>query len=59
MDDIFDNWTIQVHKGVVELCLLLALAEGGSTIGMHWCCALVPRPDSRWRKGPYIRCFPN
>lgn len=28
MDDFFDNWTVQVRKGVLELCLLSALEEG-------------------------------
>jgi len=27
MDDFFDNWTVQVRKGVLELCILNALAE--------------------------------
>jgi len=26
MADIFDNWTVQVRKGVLELCVLNALA---------------------------------
>ena len=25
MDDFFDNWTVQVKKGVLELCILNAL----------------------------------
>ncbi len=37
-DDFFDNWTIQVRKGVLELCLLSAL-EGGE----HYGYALVKR----------------
>lgn len=28
MDDFFDNWTVQVRKGVLELCLLSALEAG-------------------------------
>lgn len=28
MDDFFDNWTVQVRKGVLELCLLSALESG-------------------------------
>ncbi|MDB6133389.1 MAG: PadR family transcriptional regulator [Verrucomicrobiales bacterium] len=28
MDDFFDNWTVQVRKGVLELCLLSALETG-------------------------------
>lgn len=28
MDDFFDNWTVQVRKGVLELCLLSALDAG-------------------------------
>jgi PadR family transcriptional regulator PadR len=27
MDDFFDNWTVQVRKGLLELCILNALAE--------------------------------
>ena len=27
MDDFFDNWTVQVRKGVLELCILNALAS--------------------------------
>ena len=27
MNDFFDNWTVQVRKGVLELCILHALAE--------------------------------
>lgn len=27
MDDFFDNWTVQVRKGVLELCILNALSE--------------------------------
>ena len=26
MDDFFDNWTVQVKKGVLELCILNTLA---------------------------------
>ena len=26
MNDFFDNWTVQVRKGVLELCILNALA---------------------------------
>ena len=27
MDDFFDNWTVQVRKGGLEVCILNALAE--------------------------------
>lgn len=27
MNDYFDNWTVQVRKGLLELCILSALAE--------------------------------
>ena len=27
MNDFFDNWTVQVRKGVLELCILNALSE--------------------------------
>jgi PadR family transcriptional regulator PadR len=28
MEDLFDNWTVQVRKGVLELCILAALRDG-------------------------------
>lgn len=28
MDDFFDNWTIQVRKGLLEFCILAALHKG-------------------------------
>ena len=27
MDDFFDNWTVQVRKGLLELCILNALSD--------------------------------
>lgn len=27
VDDFFDNWTVQVRKGLLELCILNSLAE--------------------------------
>jgi PadR family transcriptional regulator, regulatory protein PadR len=27
VDDFFDNWTVQVRKGVLDVCILNALAE--------------------------------
>jgi PadR family transcriptional regulator PadR len=27
VDDFFDNWTVQVRKGVLELCILNALSK--------------------------------
>ena len=27
MNDFFDNWTVQVRKGVLDVCILNALAE--------------------------------
>ena len=27
MNDFFDNWTVQVRKGLLELCILNALSE--------------------------------
>ena len=32
MDEFFDNWTVQVRKGVLELCILRAL-DGGERYG--------------------------
>mgnify|MGYP001987391542 FL=1 len=28
MEDFFDNWRVQVRKGVLELCIMTALGEG-------------------------------
>lgn len=28
MDEFFENWTVQVRKGVLELCILTALSHG-------------------------------
>ena len=28
MEDLFDNWTVQVRKGFLELCILAALEDG-------------------------------
>jgi len=28
MEDFFDNWTVQVRKGVLELCIMSALGKG-------------------------------
>jgi hypothetical protein len=45
MDDFFENWTIQVRKGVLELCLLSAL-DGGEHYGYALVKRLSATPDS-------------
>ncbi len=32
MSDFFDNWIVQVRKGVLELCILRALDETNGNI---------------------------
>lgn len=43
MGDFFDNWTVQVRKGVLELCILRAL-EGGERYGYELVKALASVP---------------
>src|SRR5580658_4236398 len=43
MDDFFDNWTTQVRKGLLELCILNALA-GEERYGYDLVKALVDVP---------------
>lgn len=43
MDESFDNWTIQLRKGVLELCVLTAIGAG-ECYGYHLVRALVGAP---------------
>ncbi len=43
MNDFFDNWTVQVRKGVLELCILNAVA-GKERYGYELVKALVSSP---------------
>src|SRR5579862_7664795 len=43
MNDFFDNWTVQVRKGLLELCVLNALA-GKERYGYELVKALVDVP---------------
>jgi PadR family transcriptional regulator, regulatory protein PadR len=43
VDDFFDNWTVQVRKGVLELCILNALS-GRERYGYELVKALVAIP---------------
>lgn len=43
MGDFFDNWTVQVRKGVLELCILRALS-GGERYGYELVKALASVP---------------
>ena len=50
MEDFFDNWTVQVRKGVLELCILTALA-GGERYGYELVKALVAVPGVQVAEG--------
>jgi PadR family transcriptional regulator PadR len=43
MDDLFENWTVQLRKGILELCVLNAL-EGGERYGYELVKSLVGVP---------------
>ncbi len=43
MDDFFDNWTVQVRKGLLELCILNAL-DGQERYGYELVKMLVAIP---------------
>jgi PadR family transcriptional regulator, regulatory protein PadR len=43
MDDFFDNWTVQVRKGLLELCILNAL-DGEERYGYDLVKTLVATP---------------
>jgi PadR family transcriptional regulator PadR len=42
--DHFDNWTVQVRKGVLELCVLNALEGDGERYGYELVKSLVAMP---------------
>ena len=48
MEDLFDNWTVQVRKGVLELCILTALG-GGERYGYELVKRLVAVPGVKER----------
>lgn len=50
MEDLFDNWTVQVRKGVLELCILVAL-EGGERYGYELVKGLVAVPGVQVAEG--------
>jgi len=50
MEDLFDNWTVQVRKGVLELCILEALA-GGERYGYELVKRLVAVPGVQVAEG--------
>ena len=43
MDDTFDNWTVQLRKGLLELCVLTAIGAG-ECYGYHLVRTLVATP---------------
>lgn len=50
MEDLFDNWTVQVRKGVLELCILTAL-KGGERYGYELVKGLVAVPGVQVAEG--------
>ena len=42
MTDFFDNWTVQVRKGILEMCILTALKDreryGYDLVKAWWVC---------------------
>lgn len=44
MDEVFDNWTVQLRKGVVELCVLSAIGDAGECYGYELVKSLVNTP---------------
>jgi PadR family transcriptional regulator PadR len=55
MSDFFDNWTVQVRKGLIELCVLNALAER-ERYGYELVKTLVDLPGLGLPKARCIRC---
>ena len=43
IDELFENWTVQARKGLLELCVLVAL-EGEERYGYDLVKSLVDRP---------------
>ena len=50
MDDTFDNWTIQLRKGLLELCVLSAIGAG-ERYGYTLVRALVEAPGLEISEG--------
>ena len=50
MEDLFDNWTVQVRKGFLELCILSAL-QGGERYGYELVKRLVAVPGIQVAEG--------
>ncbi len=50
MEDLFDNWTVQVRKGVLEMCILAAL-ERGERYGYELVKGLVAVPGVQVAEG--------
>ena len=50
MEAFFDNWTVQVRKGVLELCILVSL-RGGERYGYELVKGLVGVPGVQVAEG--------
>jgi len=57
--DYFDNWTVQVRKGLLELCILNALASATERYGMTWSRRSSTCRAWGCRKGPSTPCSPG
>ena len=44
MDEVFDNWTVQLRKGVLELCVLSAIGKSETCYGYALVRSLVSTP---------------
>jgi PadR family transcriptional regulator PadR len=44
MDDVFENWTVQLRKGVLELCVLSAIGASDACYGYALVRNLVATP---------------
>ena len=44
MDDVFGNWTVQLRKGVLELCVLSAIGSSEKCYGYELVRKLVSAP---------------
>lgn len=44
MDEVFDNWTVQLRKGVLELCVLSAIGHSETCYGYALVRKLVSTP---------------
>ncbi len=51
MDEAFDNWTVQLRKGVLELCVLSAIAREGECYGYELVRSLVNTPGLEVSEG--------